>query len=168
MAIRLMGANPGLTLRSATGVTGYASAWRVDWSEQGKGTVLVVWHEDAVQVIGSDPQLGRWLATEFNQHFPEVDGLPWPDPSVTEAPVELHIDLDTGMTAKGGDVTIEITDAMREPKPSHVPDFDLGGVPHMLTNVYRPFRAGRLTIGDVAVEGKVTAFLADAEVWSTS
>lgn len=165
MTIRLVGANPGLTLRSTTGVTGYASVWRVDWSEQGAGSAIVMWHNGGTHVIGSEPELGRWLADEFNRHFPEVDGLGWPTPKITVAPVEMTISLERGMTAKAGDVTVEISDPMREPRPFRTAEFNLGGIPHDLVNVIRPFRTGRLVIGDTAVQGTPSAFVAEAEVW---
>lgn len=185
MTVRLIGANPGLQLFAARDdagdaagdgdqLTGYASVWRVDWSTHGAGTALVLWHEGRTRVLTGSPELGGWLAAEFTRHFPEVRGLPWPEPQLTVAPVQLEIDLAHGMRAGAADVEVEITDPL-ERRLVRVDDFDLGGTANQLSTVLIPCRAGSLRIGGAQVPGaphvttdpsiSSTAFLADAEVW---
>ncbi|TDE57194.1 hypothetical protein E1295_08700 [Nonomuraea mesophila] len=167
MSVRLIGANPGLTLSVAGERVAFVSVWRVDWSARGKGNALVMWHDGTTRVVAEDRELGAWLADGFTRHFPEVRGLAWPRPAFTRAPVDLELDLDKGLRATADDVTVEIPGPPRERRAVRVPEFDLGGVPHLLTNVFMPCDTGNLTIGGTAVPAdSATAFLADAEVWS--
>nr|WP_055501416.1 hypothetical protein [Nonomuraea pusilla] len=167
MAIRLIGANPGLTVTGGGRRVAFASVWRADWSEAGSGRAVVLWHEGRTRAVGPDAELARWLAGEFTRHFPEVAGLPWPDPEVTVAPVDMELDLTAGLRASAADVTITIDGPPLERRACRVEDFDLGGVAHLLTNVYMPCPSGTLTVGGAPVAGDAThAFLADAEVWS--
>lgn len=176
MTVRLIGANPGMRLYEGDRLTGYASAWRVDWSEHGAGNALVLWRDDTTRVISSEPELGQWLAHEFTRHFPEVHGLPWPDPEVTNAPITWESDLSRGVRVTGADVSLEIAEPMAR-RWVTVDDFDLGGTPHRLSTVLMPCRRATLWIGGTRVPGAprtttqprltATAFLADAEVWCT-
>ncbi|MGP3931132.1 hypothetical protein [Nonomuraea sp. KM88] len=168
MPVRLIGANPGLTLFVAGERVAFASVWRVDWSERGKGHALVMWRGGTTRIVAEERELGEWLAAGFTRHFPEVRGLPWPEPAFTRAPVHLELDLDKGLRATADDVTVEIPGPPRERRAVRVPEFDLGGVPHLLTNVFMPCESGSMTIGGTAVAAdSATAFLADAEVWSS-
>jgi hypothetical protein len=195
MTVRLIGANPGLTLyppadgdpaddpadRDPADASAadpepvaYASVWRVDWSRHGAGTALVLWHGGTTRVLTATPPLGDWLAAEFNRHFPEVKGLAWPEPQLTVTPVTLEIDLAHGMRAAAADVEVEISDPI-DRRLIRVDEFDLGGTPHLLSNVLIPCRSGALRIAGTRVAGvprvtstpraSSTAFLADAEVW---
>jgi hypothetical protein len=169
MSVRFIGANPCVTLYSAGERVAFASVWRADWSERGSGRALVLWYAGATRVLATRAGLGRWLADAFTRHFPEVRGLPWPEPEVTETPVELELDLEAGLRAAAGDVVVEIPGPPRERRPVRIEAFDLGGEPHLLTNVYMPCDGGNVTIGGtpVAADG-AEAFLAEAEVWSRS
>ena len=181
MTVRLIGANPGLRLFADDGegeLLGYASVWRVDWSPYGTGPAVVTWYDQRPHVISPSAELGRWLADEFTRHFPEVRGLPWPEPEVTVAPVTLELDLAHGVRAQAADLEVEITDPL-DRRLIRVDDFDLGGTPHLLSTVLLPCRHGAMRIGGVAVPGAPrlrnldggdgpvasSAFLADAEVW---
>lgn len=175
MSVRLIGANPGLTLFDAAGErTAFASVWRVDWSERGPGQAVVVWQAGEVRILTPRPELGQWLTDEFTRHFPEVAGLPWGTPAVTHTAVRLDYDLARGIRAQAADVVVEIDEPL-DRRLIRVPEFDLGGTPNLLSTVYVPCAEGRLTVDGVAVAGspQVThepttsssAFLADAEVW---
>ncbi|MFG1943869.1 hypothetical protein [Nonomuraea sp. NPDC048826] len=167
MSIRLIGANPCVTLSAAGERVAFASVWRVDWSERGGGPALVLWHAGVTRVLAPDPGLGRWLAGGFTRHFPEVRGLPWPAPEVTRTPVELELDLEAGLRAAAADVVVEIPGPPRERRAVRIEGFDLGGEPHLLTNVYMPCATGSITIGGTPVAADTAeAFLADAEVWN--
>jgi hypothetical protein len=82
----LCGANPGVRLFDGDVVTAYASVWVVDWSSLGSGSAIVLWHADAVRVLTDNPELGHWLERDFTRHFPEADGLPWPERAPRTAP----------------------------------------------------------------------------------
>jgi hypothetical protein len=177
VTVLVVGANPGLTLFAADEderPVGYASLWRVDWSPHGTGVALVVWHAGRTRVVSAAPDLGGWLASEFNRHFPEVRGLPWPEPEVTVAPVEMESDMAHGVRAEGADILLEISDPL-DRRLVQVGDFDLGGRPYALSTVISPCRRGTLRIAGAPVAGsprvvssphpRSSAFLADAEVW---
>jgi hypothetical protein len=177
LSIRLIGANPFLVLYERETPTGYASVWRVDWSEQGSGQAIVIWLPSETRVIGADPGLAGWLADSFNRHFPEVRGLAWPEPRVTEAAVEMDLDLRTGMRASGGDVLVEIQGPPLDRRLVEVDSFDLGGDVYQLRTVVLPCRTGRLVVGGREIQGAPqveireagafsSAVLAVAEVWS--
>lgn len=163
--VRFIGANPGLTIRDGDERIAFASVWRADWSELGRGRAVVLWHRGYTRVVATGEALGRWLAQSFTRHFPEVAGLPWPEPEVVAAPVGLELDLDHGLLATAAEITVEIG-APADRRLFQTDDFDLGGVRHHLSTVFMPCASGSLKLQGVPVEGSVTAFLADAEVWS--
>jgi hypothetical protein len=162
--VLLVGANPGLTLTRDGDRVAFASAWRVDWSAHGSGQALVLWHDGHTRVVTATPKLGLWLADGFTRHFPEVDGLPWPEPEVTEAPVTLDLDLATGLRATGGGVTLELAEP-GDPRTSNVDAFPGNGL--RLSNVFALCGTGAITVDGRPLEGEPTGFLADAEVWSS-
>ncbi|HLU44814.1 MAG TPA: hypothetical protein VKZ67_07355 [Natronosporangium sp.] len=181
MTVRLIGANPGLRVFADDGegeLLGYASVWRVDWSPYGTGPAVVTWYDQRPRVISPSAELGRWLADEFTRHFPEVRGLPWPEPEVTVAPVTLEQDLSHGVRAVAANVEVEITDPL-DRRLVRVDDFDLGGTPYQLSTVLMPCRRGVIRIDGTPLPGaprlrnldspelpvSSSAFLADAEVW---
>ena len=174
MSVLLVGANPGLALHTASGeLVAFASVWLVDWSTHGPGRALVLWGAGKTRVVTEQPELGRWLAEAFTRHFPEVDGVPWPAPEVTVAPVRVELDPATGVRAEADDVLLEITEPL-DRRRSDVAAFPGNGL--RLTNVYVPCRRGVLRIAGRPVDGvprvsegarpSSSAFLADAEVWS--
>ena len=164
MAIRFIGANPGITILNGDERVAFASVWRADWSEQGTGLAIVLWHKGMTKVITSNSVLGDWLASEFTRHFPEVAGLPWPTPAIVETPVSLELDLTNGMKASAGGVEVVIGPPL-DRRLFTTDAFDLGGHLHELSTVFMPCESGSITIDGVPVEGTVKAFIADAEVW---
>ncbi len=176
MSVRLIGANPGLRLHAGADgqPVAFVSAWRVDWSTRGQGNALVLWHDGRTRVVCPSRQLGTWLADAFTRHFPEVRGLPWPEPEITQEPVTFDINLAHGMRATGAGIDLQIADPM-DHRMVTVDGFDLGGTRNRLSTVYIPCRSGTLHIGGAPVAGEPrvdttppvssTAFLADAEVW---
>lgn len=175
-AVILSGANPGVRLTDGDVVTAFASVWTVEWSIRGAGTALVLWHGGEVRAVGSDPALAEWLAQYFVRHFPEVDGLPWPAPSVTAAPVTVHLDLATGLTAHGGGIEVTMSGVLGH-RTFATDSFALDGVPHSLQLLLAPVAEATVTVDGHRVPGEVTvggtehrpsssAFLATAEVWS--
>lgn len=169
----MVGSNPGLALYGNEGSsTTFVSVWRVDWSVKGPGTAVVLSHGGRVRVVTPVPGLGRWLADTFNRHFPEVAGLPWADPELTEAPVTFDQNMATGLKATAADITVEISGPLARRKVT-VEAFPGNGL--RLSNVYTPCQSGHLTVAGQLVAGKPrvsagpppssTAFLADAEVW---
>ncbi|MFI7679621.1 hypothetical protein [Actinophytocola sp. NPDC049390] len=175
-AVILSGANPGVRLTDGGVVTAFASVWAVDWSIRGAGTALVLWHDDEVRAVGGDPGLAEWLARYFVRHFPEVDGLPWPAPAVATAPVTVHLDLATGLVARGGGIEVTMSDVLGR-RTFATDGFVLDGVPHSLQLLLAPVADASITVDGQRVPGQVTvggtehrpsssAFLATAEVWS--
>lgn len=175
----LVGANPGLQLFDADGTcTGYVSVWRVDWSRRhGTGTAVVLWLPTGVRVLSADLSLAQWLAEEFTRHFPELDGLHWSPPQYEQVPVRVTIDLAHGLHARAGDVEVRLTDVL-DVRSVATDDFPLGGAGHSLRLVLGPCREGHLSIAGRSVPGQVqhggtaerpssSAFLAEAEVWSS-
>jgi hypothetical protein len=175
-AVVLSGANPGVRLTDGDAVTAFASVWRVDWSVRGTGTALVLWHDDGVRAVGSDPVLAEWLAQYFVRHFPEVDGLPWQAPVVETAPVTVDIDLATGLTARGAGIEVTMSEVL-DRRTFSTDGFALDGVPHSLQLLLAPVAAAAVVVDGQRLPGQVTvggtehrpsssAFLATAEVWS--
>lgn len=177
MSIRLIGANPGLSLFVADGETpsAYASVWRVDWSERGSGNAIVVWHDGHLRVVGPNRELGEWLAGSFNRHFPEVRDLEWAEPEVTAAPVDFSSDLAKGIRAEGADIVVSIEDPI-DRRLIRLDEFYLGTDTNLLSTVIAPCLRGSITVGGSSLPGdprvsrdppaSSSAFLADAEVWS--
>ncbi|GAA2264481.1 hypothetical protein GCM10009853_017280 [Glycomyces scopariae] len=176
MTLLLMGANPCVTLFDGGLPVAYASVWRVDWSVRGSGSALVLAEPGRVRIIGPDPDLGRWLGAEFNRHIRLEGEIPWSEPEFTTAPVDFRLDLATGFTAAADDVEVAITGPI-ERYLTRKDDYDLGGVPHLLSTVWIPCRAGSIAVGGAPLPGAArvdeaapmsSAFIADAEVWCTA
>jgi hypothetical protein len=176
MTVVLCGANPGVRLFEGDTVTAFASVWTVDWSVRGAGTALVLWHDGQVRVLGADPDLAGWLADHFVRHFPEVDGLPWPAPTVSRAEVTVALDLDSGLVATAADVEVTMSGVL-DRRTFGTDDFALDGVPHGLQLLLAPMAEATITVAGQRLPGAVTvggtpsrpsssAFLAAAEVWS--
>ncbi len=176
MSVLLVGANPGLTLFDGGTVTAFASLWTVDWSAKGAGTAIVLWYDGRVRVLGADPGLAGWLERDFVRHFPEVEGLPWPEPTVEPVEATIETDLSHGVLARAGDVAVRISGVLGR-RTYSTDEFDLGGVKHGLSLVLSPCSAGSVTVAGRELPGTVTrggtperpsssAFLAAAEVWT--
>ncbi|MEV6493545.1 hypothetical protein AB0M20_33745 [Actinoplanes sp. NPDC051633] len=171
----LVGANPGVSLFAGDELTAYASVWVVRWSEYGAGRAIVLWHDGTVRVMTTDRDLGYWLSQHFTRNFPEVAGVPWPEPEVQRANVDVGLDLATGLDARARDVRVRMTGVLQR-RTFSTDDFDLGGTAHSLSLVLAPMNTARITIGGRALPGEVqlggtperpssSAFLAEAEVW---
>lgn len=177
MTLRLMGANPCVTLYDGERATAYASVWRVDWSLRGKGNALVLGTPGRIRIIGPDAELGTWLGAEFNRHITSVSaGIAWSEPEVTVAPVRFELDLASGLRAAADDVVVEITDPI-ERYLTRNDRYDLGGTPNILSTVWIPCREGSIAVGGVPLLGAIrvdsadpmsSAFIAEAEVWCTA
>jgi hypothetical protein len=165
MTIRFIGANPGITISQNGDRVAYASVWRADWSEQGTGRAIVLWHNGMTRVASTSSVLGDWLAGTFTRHFPEVAGLPWPDPKIIETEVALDLDLTAGMTAHGGGIEVAIGPPT-DRRLFTTDAFDLGGALHELSTVFMPCGTGSITVDGIRIVGEPKAFIADAEVWS--
>jgi hypothetical protein len=175
MRVILCGANPGVRLFVGDTLSAYASVWVVDWSERGAGTAIVLWHQDRVRVLTEDLALGRWLERAFVRHFPEADGLTWPEPEPEQADVAVRLDLAHGLSARAGDVEITMTGVL-DRRSFETDDFPLDGVPHGLRLVVAPTAEATITVAGQPLAGTVTrggtddrptssAFLTTAEVW---
>lgn len=172
----VVGANPGLVLYDGDRLTAYAATWQVDWSPYGAGNVLALWRDETVHVYGSNLPLARWLEREFVRHFPEADGLVWPEPQLHRVPVWVDLDLASGMRAHAADVHVTLGDVL-DRRAFATDAFPLGGgVEHSLSLVLGPCGEGALRVGGRAVDGRPrisgtagrpssTAYLAVAEVW---
>lgn len=171
----LVGANPGVSLFDADAVTGFASVWQVDWSPVGPGNVLVLWRDGEVRLLGTNHDLARRLEREFTRFFPEAAGLPWPEPTVEDSPVRIELDLETGVRASAGDVTVTISDVL-DRRAFATDEFDLGGIEHSLSLVVAPCGVGEIVEGGRPLPGGLrrggppdrptsSAFCAAAEVW---
>ncbi|MDN5726268.1 MAG: hypothetical protein L0G99_10120 [Propionibacteriales bacterium] len=171
----LVGANPGIQLFDGENVTAYASAWRVDWSPYGRGTALVLWYDGKIRLYGEDPKLAHWVCQDFTRHFPEVEGLPWPDPIYRRTPARVSIDLAHGLRASASDLRLRIAD-VRDQRSFTTDDFGLGGVPHSLHLVLGPAFDADITLRGRCVPGSIqtggsperptsSAFVTEAEVW---
>ena len=177
MTLRLMGANPCVTLYDGDRATAYASVWRVDWSQRGSGHALVLGTPERIRIIGPDADLGAWLGAEFNRHITSVSGgIVWSEPEFTIAPVRFDLDLATGFRASADDVTVEITGPI-ERYLTRNDEYDLGGTPNILSTVWIPCRQGSIAVGGVRLAGSIrvdpaqpmsSAFIAEAEVWCTA
>jgi hypothetical protein len=175
MRVILCGANPGVRLFDGDEVTAYASVWVVDWSERGSGNAIVLWHNGIVRVLADDPELGRWLERDFTRHFPETDGLAWPEPTPEKTSVDVRLDMGQGLSARAGDVEVTMSGIL-DRRPFQTDEFPLGGVPHGLRLVTAPTSVATIQLGGKRVPGTVTrggpaerptssAFLTTAEVW---
>lgn len=169
-------ANPCIMLTDDAGAaTAFASIWRVDWSPHGRGTALIAWLDGRVQVYGENLDLASWLERDFVRHFPEVEGLPWPEPEVRRTSVDVELDLAEGCTASADDLAIEIGDVLAR-RTFVTNAFPLGDVEHSLSLVLAPCgkgeirRDGRPLPGEIVLSGTPerpgsSAFVTDAEVW---
>jgi hypothetical protein len=177
MTLRLMGANPCVTLYDGDRATAFASIWRVDWSLRGGGHALVLGRPGQVRIIGPDAALGAWLGAEFNRHIRSVSGdIVWSEPEFTVAPVRFDLDLESGLSASADDVAVEISGPI-ERYLTRKDDYDLGGTPNILSTVWIPCKMGSISVAARPLPGAIkldpaqpmsSAFIAEAEVWCTA
>lgn len=172
----LVGANPGLQLFDADGAcTAYASVWRVDWSPHGTGEVLVLWQPGGVTVCSARRSLARWVAEDFTRHFPELDGLPWPEPDYRPWPVHLRMSLADGLWARAGAIEVRARGVL-DVRSFTTDSFPLGETEHSLHLVLGPCAEGTVRVRGRRLPGAITrggtperpsssAFVTDAEVW---
>jgi hypothetical protein len=171
----LVGANPGVQLFHRDVVTAYASVWTVDWSTHGSGHAIVLWHDEKVRVLTDHPALGSWLERTFTRHFPEAEGLPWPEPRIERRAVRITNDLARGTHARAGDVTVRIADVL-DRRAFATDEFDLGGRVHSLSLVTGPSADATIEVRGRRLPGEIirggtperpssSAFVAVAEVW---
>jgi hypothetical protein len=172
----LVGANPGLQLFDTSGAcTAYLSTWVVDWSTHGSGNAIVLWQPSGVRVVGDDQHLAMWVADYFVRYFPELEGLPWGPPTFQRAEVNVHLDLASGLRARGGDISVQMADVL-DRRTFATDGFALAGIPHSLSLVLGPCAVveahvdGRALPGEIGLGGtperpSSSAFLTDAEVW---
>ncbi|KRC65467.1 hypothetical protein ASE12_12315 [Aeromicrobium sp. Root236] len=171
----LVGANPGLRLYDGDTLTAYASVWQVDWSIHGGGTAIVLWRDGVVRLLGENAALATWLERDFVRHFPEAEGLSWPEPVVEQQAVEVDIDLATGLQARAEGLEIRMSDVL-DRRTFATDSFPLGGVEHSLSLVLAPCGRATLTVDGNPVAGapqlsgepgrpSSSAFVAVAEVW---
>lgn len=173
--VLLIGANPGFRLFDGDRVTAYVSAWRVDWSPLGSGTAVICWRDDEVHVYGHNRRLASWLERDFTRHFPEVEGLPWPQPVFHRAHAHISIDMATGARVRAGDLSLQLGD-VRDRRSFTTDEFPLGGADHSLHLVLGPCFSGQARVGGSIMEGDIvtsgpagrpssSAFITEAEVW---
>ncbi|WP_199701650.1 hypothetical protein [Jiangella rhizosphaerae] len=171
----LVGANPGVQLFHRDVVSAYASVWTVDWSAQGSGSAIVLWHDGEVRVLTDHPDLGHWLERSFTRFFPEAAGLPWPEPRIERRAVHVANDLARGTYARAGDVAVRIADVL-DRRAFATDEFDLGGRVHSLSLVTGPSAAASIEVRGRRLPGEIiragtperpssSAFVAVAEVW---
>jgi hypothetical protein len=173
--VLLVGANPGVSLFTGDQLSAFASVWIVRWSERGSGRAIVLWHAGKVRVLATDRELGHWLSQYFTRNFPEVAGVPWPEPEVRHAEVDVTLDLATGLDARARDVCVRMEGVLHR-RAFSTDDLDLAGTAHSLSLVVAPMGTARITVAGRALPGEVrlggtperpgsSAFLAEAEVW---
>jgi len=101
--------------------------------------------------------------------------VPWPEPDVRLADVDVTLDLATGLRARARDVDVRM-DGVLQRRTFSTDEFDLAGTAHSLSLVLAPMRTARITEGGRVLPGQVqlggtperpgsSAFLAEAEVW---
>lgn len=124
---------------------------------------------------GALAELARWLESHFTRHFPEVEGLPWPEPVYHHSAVRVDVDLATGLRAHGGGFTISMNDVL-DRRAFSTDDFALGDIVHSLSLVFAPCAEGRIRMRGKTLPGEIqqsgtptrpssSAFLSEAEVW---
>jgi hypothetical protein len=155
--------------------TAYASLWRVDWSTMGAGSAIVLWRPGSVTVFGEDPLLAHHLAEGYVRHFPELEDQPWHTMTFVESPVQLDIDLASGVKATALDVEVTMAEVL-DRRAFMSDEFPLADVEHSLSLVLGPCGAGAITVAGEPVGGVVkvggtaerpqsSAYIAVAEVW---
>ncbi|TDD66474.1 hypothetical protein E1262_22130 [Jiangella aurantiaca] len=171
----LVGANPGVQLFHRDVVSAYASVWTVDWSAQGSGSAIVLWHDGEVRVLTDHSDLGYWLERTFTRFFPEAEGLPWPEPRIERRAVRVANDLARGTYARAGDVAVRIADVL-DRRAFATDEYDLGGRVHSLSLVTGPSAVASIEVRGRRLPGEIiragtperpssSAFVAVAEVW---
>ena len=174
--VEIIGANPIVRLYDGDEVTVAVSVWNVEWSVKGSGDAVVVWHDGAVRILGTDRKLAVWLAEDFTRHFPEFAELPWKDPVVQPWPVLARINLASGMSVAAGDVIVKTAQPLHR-RQFQTDEFDLDGKKYGLTMVIAPQGEAEVVIGGRRVPGEPrlsgtpekpssSAFLTAAEVWT--
>ena len=90
--------------------TGWVSVIEADWSPHGTGRFIALQRDGRWRTAGTNQALLDWL-WDWYLHPAMVDaGEVWEREPFRRAEVDLTIDLDRGLTARGGGVEIELTE----------------------------------------------------------
>jgi hypothetical protein len=123
VGVFLVGAMPWVQLFRDGERTAWVSAVRIDWSPQGTGRFVNLLADGRWRVVGTNEKLLDWLADWYLRPAMTAAGVGWQQEPFRTGPVDIDIDLDTGLRASGGGVEIELTEPIdrqlirREPYP---------------------------------------------------
>jgi hypothetical protein len=188
--LALCGENPGITLYRprSDAVVAVASYWRCVYSPHGDGEAILVWADPAGSgldeaaphaVYSDNAPLARYLATTFNDHFPEFRGYGFGalDPTPARFFQESHSGRYHRAACHAGERTVELV--WRDPLDRKLllwPDFPCGDRRFDLSTVICPCASATIAIDGRPVAGEVratregdapqsSAFLAFCETW---
>lgn len=112
MGVFFVGAMPWVQLFQDGTRTGWAALIQADWSPHGAGRLLTLRLGDRERAVGSNPELYEWLWEWYRQPVLEASGEPWRRQPFVPAEIELSLDLDAGLTARGGGIELEIAEPL--------------------------------------------------------
>jgi hypothetical protein len=123
VSVFFVGAMPWVQLFQDGERTGWASVIQADWSPHGPGRFVTLRREGRWRAIGTNQALIDWLWEWYIQPAMTDAGQVWEREPFEPGEVELAIDLDRGLTARGGGVEIELSEPIdrqlirRQPYP---------------------------------------------------
>lgn len=116
MSVFFVGMMPWVQLFQDGERTGWASVIKADWSPHGTGQFITLRRDGSWRVVGTNERLLDWLWDWYMEPAMVASSEASQREPFELGEVELAIDLDKGLTARGGGIEIE----MSEPIDRHL------------------------------------------------
>jgi hypothetical protein len=105
-----VGTMPWVQLFQGGERTGWASVIQADWSPHGTGRFVTLRRDGRWRAVGTNQALLDWLWDWYLRPAMVESGEVWEREPFEPGEVALAIDLDKGLTARGGGIEIEMSD----------------------------------------------------------
>jgi hypothetical protein len=177
VSVFFVGAMPWVQLFQDGERTGWASVVQADWSPQGTGRFVTLRRDGRWRVVGTNRALIDWLWDWYLRPAMEEAGEAWEREPFELGEVELAIDLDRGLTARGGGIEIELSEPI-DRQLIRRERYPLGGFEPTASWVRVPCARARIVVDGEPIPGipsratdsagpRSSAQINVAEVWTT-
>lgn len=177
VSVFFVGVMPWVQLFQDGERTGWASVIQADWSPRGTGRFVTLRRDGRWRAVGTNQALLDWLWDWYIRPVMAESGEVWQREPFEPGEVELAIDLDRGLTARGGGIEIEMSEPI-DRQLIRRERYPLGGFEPTASWVRISCAQARITVDGESVPGlpsratdsygpRSSAQINVAEVWTT-
>jgi hypothetical protein len=177
VGVFFVGAMPWVQLFRDGERTGWASVIQADWSPHGPGRFITLRRGGRLRIAGDNQPLIDWLWDWYQEPVAAESGESWQREPFAHDDVEVSIDLDRGLLARGGGIEIEASEPF-DRQLIHRSPYPLGDFKPTASWVRVCCARARIVVDGVPLEGepvrgtdsmgpRSSAQINVAEVWTT-